>query len=101
MCCKPGCLVWNLRNGSIGWWNYNAVNVGRRKLDTVFILNMCRCVARIWRSCMRLTFPRVRLTCDVIERTVCELQWVSILSGDGFGVRSWGVGVLGEGLVLK
>ena len=40
MFCKPGCLVWNMRNGSIEWWNYNAVNTGRLKLVTVFILNM-------------------------------------------------------------
>jgi len=40
MCCKPDCLVWNMYNGSIDWWNYNAVNGGRRKLDSVFILNM-------------------------------------------------------------
>jgi hypothetical protein len=40
MCCKPGCLVWNMRDGSINWWNYNALNAGRRKPDTVFMLNM-------------------------------------------------------------
>lgn len=44
---------------------------------------------------MRATFPCLRLTCDVIGRTVCELNWVSIRSGDGFGIRSRGV--VGEG----
>jgi len=39
MCCKPGCLVCNMRNESIDWWNYKGVNAGR-KLDTVFVLNM-------------------------------------------------------------
>jgi hypothetical protein len=39
---------------------------------------------------MTLTFPRLRLTCDVIEHAVSELNLVSIRAGDGFDVRYGG-----------
>jgi len=39
-----------MHNESIEWWNYNDVNAGRRKLDTVFILNM----SLMWRKNLAL-----------------------------------------------